>query len=488
MTLAPFFIFIFLSIVIPGLLLGNIEGNLSVIFFFTYTIVLWSSLRLSYTALGGRRRYSLLFFYVFVYVFLGVQPTISVWSQIWPHSELPFPDELLSYTIFLVLAGILGFEIGYYRLKDMFKGQPILMKSPEPPVRLPSISINKLWIGSILSTVLVVLAMMRYGPNIFLALRDGGFSVSEFQGPGSSQAENMLVIFGLRGFAAALLFIVLYIWREKNILIAKKQIWRLKVLLGYLLFLNLILSNPLNAPRLWAGGVILTGMLISMRWNGSKSFLSWATITSMAFLLLFSGTDPRRIFGQQIMRGEEITFANTAREVGVAIRGLPGDLNFDSFQMIGFTTGYTDQFGYSWGNQILLPAFFWVPRSIWSSKPIGTPDMVAENANLLHFNVSSPLWAEGFINFGIPGLILFLFLFGLAARSADESLAHKSVRPPFATIISSFFAANTFILLRGDLTSGTMYLQMVAGITFILLFLIKKERVSEYSGYDKKNY
>jgi hypothetical protein len=183
-----------------------------------------------------------------------------------------------------------------------------------------------------------------------------------------------------------------------------------------------------------------------MRWKGSKSFLSWATITSMAFLLLFSGTDPRRIFGQQIMRGEEITFANTAREVGVAIRGLPGDLNFDSFQMIGYTTGYTDQFGYSWGNQILLPAFFWVPRSIWNSKPIGTPDMVAENANFLHFNVSSPLWAEGFINFGIPGLILFLLLFGLAARSADESLAHKSIRLPFATIISSFFAANTFIL------------------------------------------
>ena len=138
----------------------------------------------------------------------------------------------------------------------------------------------------------------------------------------------------------------------------------------------------------------------------------------------------------------------------------------------------TGKFGYSWGNQILLPAFFWVPRSIWKSKPIGTPDMVAENANFGSINVSSPLWVEGFINFGIPGLILFLYLFGRTARLADESLAHKDIRLPFSTIISSFFAANTFILLRGDLTSGTMYLQMVAGITFILLFLVRTKWVS----------
>jgi hypothetical protein len=478
MTLYPALIFIFLTVVIPSLLIWNNEGNFSFNFFFTYTIILWSSLRLSYTALEGRRRYTLLFFYVFVYVFLGVQPASSVWSQFWPHDEFSFSDELISFIIFLVLAGVIGFEIGYFRLKDMFKGQPMGVKYTEPPVRLPSISIPKLWIGSIVSTALVMLAMMRYGPNIFLALRDGGFSLGEFQGPDSSQAENMLVIFGLRGLAAALLFITLYTWRHKNVLLTNKRFCSIKALLSYLLFLNLILSNPLNAPRLWSGGVILTGILIIMRWNGTKSFLNWATNTSLAFLLLFSGTDPRRIFGQQIMRGEEITFANTAREVGVAIRGLPRDLNFDAFQMIGYTIDYTAKFGYSWGNQILLPAFFWVPRSIWKSKPIGTPDMVAENANFGSINVSSPLWVEGFINFGIPGLILFLYLFGRTARLADESLAHKDIRLPFSTIISSFFAANTFILLRGDLTSGTMYLQMVAGITFILLFLVRTKWVS----------
>jgi hypothetical protein len=184
-------------------------------------------------------------------------------------------------------------------------------------------------------------------------------------------------------------------------------------------------------------------------------------------LLLFSGLDPRLIVSRQLVNSGEITLSGTAKQVAINIGNLPGDYNFDAFQMIFYTSVYIDKNGYSLGNQLLLPAFFWVPRSIWSNKPIGTPDIVAAHADFGSLNVSSPLWAEGYINFGIPGVFLFLFLFGRAARLGDNSLSNLNVKPIFSTIISSFFAANTFILLRGDLTSGTMYLQMIALFVFI---------------------
>ena len=482
MALLPLYIFALLAFVIPGFLLLNIEGSLSFNFFLVYLIVFWSSLRLAYTAMGGRRRLVLLFFYVFVYVFLAVQPATSAWSQAWPHSEIHFTQDLLSYTILLVVLGIVGFEVGYCRLRDLAGKRPATPSLPDNPAvpALPTaISLSNLWIGCIVTTMMVLMAMARFGPNIFLGFRDGNINASEYQGPESTQAENLLIIFGLRGLASAMLFMVLYLYKNRHAIYSKKRLVYLKLILGYLVLFNLVVSNPLNAPRLWSGGVILTSLLISLKWNGTRSFLRWASITSIAFLLLFSGTDPRRIFGQQILRGEQITVSNTLKEVAQTFKGLPIDFNFDSFQMIGYTTGYVDIHGYSWGKQILLPAFFWVPRSIWQDKPIGTPDLVAEQSDLPSLNVSSPLWTEGYINFGWPGVILFLFLFGLFARKCDNSLSQLQTLPVFVTIITCFFASNTFILLRGDLTSGTMYLQMVAGLLYLVILFVRKKRMAK---------
>jgi hypothetical protein len=482
MTLFPLYIFLLLGFIIPGFLLLNIEGSFTLHFFFIYLIILWSSLRLAYTAMGGRRRLVLLFFYVFVYVFLGVQPTTSVWSKMWPHSNITFSQNLLFYTILLVWLGIVGFEVGYSRLIDFSNKKTTTIKSLSTitsPKQNSIISLMNLAIVSVFTTILVLLAMMYFGPNVFLGFRDGNVSGSEFQGPESSQAANLLVIFGLRGLSSSLLFIVLYLFKNKHLFYTQKNIIRLKVILGYLIVFNLIVSNPLNAPRLWSGGVILTSMLISTKWNGTNSFLRWASLTSIAFLLLFSGTDPRRIFGQQILRGEPITITNTVREVAQTFKGLPVDFNFDSFQIIGYTTQYVALHGYSWGYQVMLPAFFWIPRTVWPNKPIGTPDLVAAQSDLESLNVSSPLWTEGYVNFGWPGVFLFLFIFGFFARKCDDSLSIKQQRPVFLTIITCFFASNTFILLRGDLTSGTMYLQMVVGLLYVVLLFVEKERMKD---------
>jgi hypothetical protein len=69
-----------------------------------------------------------------------------------------------------------------------------------------------------------------------------------------------------------------------------------------------------------------------------------------------------------------------------------------------------------------------------------------------------------------------LGIFGVTARISDDFLTRTSRQagPMFPTIASSFFAANTIILLRGDLTTGTMYLQMVLGFTFAIILLMKR--------------
>ena len=466
-------IVLILGFLVPGVLLSNIYGEFSINFILMWLIVLWCVGRLIYSGLKGRRRLTLMLFYVFIYVFMGVQPLLSIWSNTFPHSELNtfFTSNMISFCILIMIIGIAGFEVGYYRFrKEIHESQSLTEQRQNIIVVHRLISIKMLWLLSTALTILFVLSIFKFGPNAFLGSRDGGLSFGEFQVQETSSTENTLLIFGLRGLSATLLFIVIYIWKTRNLVFPRYNIVKLRRVFIFLIFINLLVSNPLNAPRLWSGAVLLTSLFLSLKWKGPRSFLVWSSIACLGMLLLFSGLDPRLVVSRQLVNNGEITFAGTVKQVGINIGNLPGDYNFDAFQMIFYTVQYTNKIGYSIGNQLLLPALFWIPRSIWPNKPIGTPDIVAANADFGSLNVSSPLWSEGYINFGIPGVFLFLFLFGKAARLGDNYLSDLSVKPLFPSVISSFFAANTFILLRGDLTSGTMYLQMI--ILFVYIFML----------------
>jgi oligosaccharide repeat unit polymerase len=402
---------------------------------------------------------------------MGVQPLSSAWSGIYPHGELSLTDIRHTYTIFVVIIGVFSFEMGYCRWKLDVNKKPV---NTDQKLKYQYISLVNLWIAILAVTSIVIMSVLIYGLNIFLSLRDG-IAFNDSQGAEMSRTEAQLVINGIRALAAVLLFISLYKMKIEKLKNSHKKRKFILLAVIFLIFLNLFVSNPLNAPRLWSGSVFLTSLFILLKWNNSISYRRWAIGACLSLLLLFSGTDPRRIFSQTLVKGEEVTLDNTLKSISEGISSLPYDSNFDAFQIVSYTTLYTAEKGYSWGYQTLLPIFFWVPRSLWPGKPIGTSDVVGEFAGFYSINVSSPLWTEGYINFGLIGVILFLYFFGRAARVCDHYLSSLTIKSAFQTIISSYFAANTLILLRGDLTSGTMYLQMIIVFSLIFLFFFRKE-------------
>lgn len=468
---------VLLGLIIPSFFLINSSGSISINFILLFIVVQWSTIRLTYMATKGQRKLTFLFFYVFIYVFLGIQPLISAWTNVYPHKELFIQKEVYTYTIIIVAIGIAAFEIGYMRIKLLQASSAHSFKLTKH-VSPSLISINKLWVLIIVISGLTGVSIAVYGLNIYLSIRDGN-SFNDVQTVGMSGTEAQLVINGIRALTAIVLFIALYVKKERRIVkVAPIKSVSLTIAIIFLALLNVFVSNPLNAPRLWSGSVILTSLFLSFSWNGTKSFFKWTVAVSTGLLMLFSGTDPRRIFAQTMMRGDEVNISSTIQSIGEGVASLPYDSNFDAFQMIAYTTLYTNKVGFSMGYQTLLPIFFWVPRNIWASKPIGSSDIVGEFAGFFNVNVSSPLWSEGYINFGIAGLILFLFIFGRCAALVDKVLSREGIQPAWPTIISSYFAANTFILLRGDLTSGTMYLQMIIAFSFIMVALVRKGKVN----------
>ena len=64
----------------------------------------------------------------------------------------------------------------------------------------------------------------------------------------------------------------------------------------------------------------------------------------------------------------------------------------------------------TWGYQLLGALFFFVPRAIWATKPIGSGAMLASHQPRAFTNIAMPYWGEGYMNFGILGVVIFTII------------------------------------------------------------------------------
>lgn len=149
------------------------------------------------------------------------------------------------------------------------------------------------------------------------------------------------------------------------------------------------------------------------------------------------------------------------------------DINFDTSQefMIVIRKDIV-----TWGQQLLGSILFFVPRSIWPSKPIGSGALITENYDD-DTNVSMPFFGEGYINFGYLGV--FFFSFALAAFSAHFDYLYWKVKKYKRD--SSLFGIYYFIIvssmlyiLRGDMMSSFAYTFATLINVHLIWLLIKK--------------
>jgi hypothetical protein len=128
-------------------------------------------------------------------------------------------------------------------------------------------------------------------------------------------------------------------------------------------------------------------------------------------------------------------------------------INYDSWANIYTAIEVVKVHGLQWGHQLLGSLLFFVPSSIWSAKPLATgiflADYLIANYSMWFTNLSAPLVAEGYLDFGPAGVVAYaaatawfvVFLNKLALRR-DGWVAF-----PMATYASVFL----MIVLRGSL-------------------------------------
>ena len=146
-----------------------------------------------------------------------------------------------------------------------------------------------------------------------------------------------------------------------------------------------------------------------------------------------------------------------------------GGIDFDAYEMLACAVLYVDKLGVSYGYNIAGGLLFFVPRSIWPSKPIGSGSMIMLdyfgrlNPYGAFTNVSCPLVAEGYLAGGIIGVVLVAILLGSATSLIDgwgiRTVERFAVAPLTTTLLPGYFVAAglIFFIMRGDFLSSSAY-------------------------------
>lgn len=218
----------------------------------------------------------------------------------------------------------------------------------------------------------------------------------------------------------------------------------------FLLILCLLICFfPTTLPRYKLAVIYGTILVVLCPWVKKSNNFFW--IFALAMFVLF----PLLGGARRILELESFKAVFEEGFLGVYLKG-----DYDAYRMLVSTFRFVDDNGITWGRQLLGVILFFVPRSIWQSKPIGSGATVIQNefGSSVFSNVSCPIIGEGFINFGLLGVALFGIVIGNLVFKADKLYWENESGDGFSFSPYLFITFIAFFMLRGDLLSGFAYM------------------------------
>lgn len=221
-----------------------------------------------------------------------------------------------------------------------------------------------------------------------------------------------------------------------------------------LISIVLVCDFPLGMPRFLAASLYIPLALIYIKVLRVK--YNFAFVFCLGFLVVFPFLD-------QFRYASEIT-SNVS--IGVDTSMFSGG-NFDTYQN---TLTVIDKEIVTNGNQLMGVVLFFVPRSIWPNKPIGSGAFIAEKLYFEFSNISMSLVGEGYLNFGFLGVFLFMFLLAMLVKRFDFVFWSYKNSVDYKLIIYMYLQGLLFFILRGDLLSSFAY---TVGISSAVILVTK---------------
>ena len=275
------------------------------------------------------------------------------------------------------------------------------------------------------------------------ALADAGITLSD---SGGAAVAMVSLLPAALSVASLFLFTLHSIsLRQDGSPIPTLQALGLVVALG----LSVVHVNPLATGRFLFAMAFGSVLMAVFRPRSGKAGIRFGGLVVLGTLVLYPLAN--------VFRTDDYTF-------GGALETFASP-DFDGFQQTVNAVAFEDTFGHSWGKYLISALGFVIPRAIWQSKAIPASEEVAAFRGYVFTNLSLPVNAELFIEFGILGMIFLVFVASVWLGRMDQLWRHGSWSRLTALVPLVAFAM--LGVIRGPLgANGPIYLTVI-GLAWI---------------------
>ncbi len=425
--------------------------------------------RLAFICCASRPRLFDFFFCLFVYLFLGLAPSVQIRSdQI--SGTTPGMDPVLDLpAAYVVLGGLAAYEVG--RATAFLRS-----RLPHPVGREPSVAAEghapgtdtdaaadtaggsnvphaaRAYLLYAVGLLFLAFFVSRIGIGTLFASRDGASQISDaaFPDPAVNAIVSALSVYPLLIGTGAMVQLRLRATSPTT------RGWLTTfALLG--VGLLLVSNNPISTSR-YGFGIVAFAIAVYLgaaRTPSRARLLSLGTIG--AFLFLFPLADAFR------RTDETASFARAG-----FFEEYRANPDYDSFWQIANSYAYWQDGLVEPLRQITGSLLFWLPRSIWADKPTDTGILLAQYRNYYVENLSAPMWAEAMVNLGPAGVGIAFLLLGYWLQRMDLRLGERLHLGDVWGIVGAVFPVFLTILLRGSLLQATGgFVVAVACVLFV---------------------
>lgn len=428
----------------------------------TLILVVWAGVRLALIIGVGRPMLFDFFFWMFVYVFMGIAPTVQIRSGLISRTTQGIDESLELPTAALVCLGVICYEIGRFAAYGHEYSKRTTGLRTHGIVPLQAVTQVRTWPTLVLVGVGFVFSLYfisRVGLGSLFGSRDQAFAArsAAWTDPAVRSIMYAVAIYPLLVGIGAL--VQLRRTTTKSLKFAYSGL----IAVGVAVLLTVV--NPLSSAR-YSLGTVLFALAVYAGALLTLARVRAALAAALAGLIfLFPLADAFR-----------------RPEVNLVRNGFFGEYqgnpDYDAFWQVANAFSYDLDRLVEPGRQALGSILFWVPRSLWPDKPVDTGILLAQYRGYRFENLSAPLWAEFLVNGGIVALIAGFLLVGYFLRVMDNRLLPAFQASGYWAIVGAIFPVYMTILLRGSLLQATG----AVAVALACLLVVRKPKRS--SGGD----
>lgn len=386
-------------------------------------------------------------FMLFSLFFFGIAPTVQYIQGVVLWWGPAFSDADYINTNLLIIVIIIAYQL-IYRLANKVRISSFENHLLQKINNCREISINKIVLLS-LSSLLITFIVYNFSLSNML-LRSG-----------STISINQSVFLIYSCFIRPIPIITLIYYKLNR---SDQTDLKQNRIIEILMLIIIMISNfPTATPRFYTAAIYIPLLIVYIK-SIQKKYMQLNSLIIYGLLLAFPLLDQFRRISELKDTKFEFNFNMFLTE------------HFDSYQMLMHVIIENIV---TFGKQLQTSVLFFIPRSVWPEKSIGSGAFVAEKLNYLFTNVSMNYFGEGYINFGYYGIVLFtIFIAVLFSRIDKYYWSHHDSSYVLSAQYYLLVGLVIFIL-RGDLLSATAYtVGILLSAAFVNSFILKRIKLT----------